>query len=159
MGKEIERKFLVKDSSYKAKTLTCRSYRQGYICSGPDKVVRVRTDGCKGFLSIKGPSRGAVRAEFEYEIPLGDAEELLETMCERPIIEKHRYIVMHDGMKWEVDEFHGENEGLCIAEIELEREDQSFSLPPWAGREVTSDPRYYNANLVRFPYKRWKEHG
>lgn len=159
MGKEIERKFLVRDQSYKNKASSCMEYRQGYISTLPGRVVRVRTDGSKGYLTLKGPSIGAVSAEFEYEIPLSDAEEILQMMCEKPIIEKRRYIVEHEGMKWEVDEFLGENIGLCIAEIELEHEDQSFSLPSWVGEEVTSDPRYYNANLVKFPYKNWKPGG
>lgn len=156
MGKEIERKFLVRDQSYRDGA-SCRTYRQGYLSTASDKIVRVRADGLRGYLTIKGPSNGASRTEYEYEIPLSDAEEMLARMCEKPLIEKRRYLVVHEGMTWEVDEFLGENEGLCIAEIELEREDQGFALPPWAGREVTADSRYYNANLVKRPYRSWKE--
>ncbi|HOQ75379.1 MAG TPA: CYTH domain-containing protein [Thermoclostridium sp.] len=159
MGKEIERKFLVKDCSYKDKASSCKVYRQGYISVQPDRVIRVRTDGERGYLTLKGPSSGVARLEYEYEIPLPDAEEMLSLMCDKPIIEKRRYIVFHEGVEWEVDEFEGENQGLCIAEIELEQEGQSFSLPPWIGPEVTGDPRYYNANLVKSPYKSWKQRG
>ena len=155
MGKEIERKFLVKNHSYRDGA-SCKTYRQGYISTHPARVIRVRTDGEKGYLAVKGPSHGAVRLEYEYEIPLSDAEDMLTMMCEKPLIEKRRYTVVFEGMTWEVDEFFGENQGLCIAEIELEQEDQSFPLPPWVDREVTHDPRYYNANLVKAPYKNWK---
>jgi len=159
MGKEIERKFLVKDHSFKDAASSCKAYRQGYISTHPGRIIRVRTDGEKGYLALKGPSHDAARLEYEYEIPLADAEEMLAVMCEKPLIEKRRYIVFHEGMTWEVDVFEGENRGLCIAEIELEREDQEFTLPSWAGPEVTGDPRYYNANLVRHPYSSWNKQG
>lgn len=155
MGKEIERKFLVNDRAYR-NGASCKTYRQGYIVTGPHCTVRIRTDGQKGYLTLKGPSHGAVRTEYEYEIPLSDAEDMLEGMCEKPLIEKTRYTVVYEGMTWEVDEFFGENQGLCIAEIELEQEDQRFALPPWVGREVTGDPRYYNSHLVKSPYRAWK---
>lgn len=156
MGKEIERKFLVNDYSYRLLT-TGILYRQGYISTDPEKVIRVRIVGNGGYLTLKGLSKGAVRSEFEYEIPLSDAQELISLMCIGPIIEKTRYTMEYEGMTWEIDEFTGDNEGLCIAEIELESEDQAFLLPPWAGREVTHDPRYYNANLVNAPYKTWAD--
>lgn len=158
MSKEIERKFLVTGNAYR-EGATRSNYRQGYIVTDPNRVIRVRTDGLKGYLTIKGPSQGASRTEYEYEIPLSDAEDMLERLCEKPLIEKTRYTLVHDGMIWEVDEFYGDNQGLCIAEIELEREDQPFTLPPWVGREVTADPRYYNAYLVKNPYKIWKHEG
>ncbi|HOL84046.1 CYTH domain-containing protein [Thermoclostridium caenicola] len=155
MRQEIERKFLVTGSGYR-NGASCKTYRQGYIVADTHRVIRVRTDGSKGYLTIKGPSRGASRTEYEYEIPLPDAEDLLERMCIKPLIEKVRYTLVHDGMTWEVDEFTGVNQGLCIAEIELEQEDQRFSLPPWVGREVTADPRYYNAYLAKHPYNTWE---
>ncbi len=154
MGTEIERKFLVRDESWRRGAAGTR-YRQGYLCNSEGVTVRVRTAGELGFLTIKGPSDGAARAEYEYEIPARDAEELLDTLCERPLIEKLRYRVAHAGLVWEIDEFLGENQGLIVAELELERADQPFALPPWAGEEVTGDPRYFNASLVRCPFTSW----
>jgi CYTH domain-containing protein len=104
---------------------------------------------------VKGPSQGAARAEFEYEIPLDDAEAMLDSLCERPLIDKTRYRVEHAGHTWEVDEFHAENEGLVIAEVELASESEGVSLPEWIGDEVTADPRYANSNLVKRPYRTW----
>lgn len=155
MAKEIERKFLVSDRSILSQ-LTGVRYSQGYISSDPSRVVRVRISGDSAYLTLKGPSKGAVRPEFEYAIPVGDAAELM-SMCTGLIIEKKRYTLDYNGMIWEVDEFSGDNEGLCVAEIELDSEDQAFSLPPWAGREVTDDPRYYNVNLAKTPFRMWKE--
>jgi adenylate cyclase len=117
--------------------------------------VRVRTEGGRAFLSVKGETRGATRAEYEYAIPLADAERMLDALCERPLIEKRRYRIEHSGLVFEVDEFLGENAGLVVAEVELEREDQALDLPAWVGREVTGDPRYFNSNLVRRPYRAW----
>ena len=154
MGKEIERKFLIKNYSYRSLTSGIL-FRQGYISTDPERVIRIRIVGNSGFLTLKGLSKGAVRSEFEYEIPLSDAQELMSQMCAGPIIEKFRYTLEYEGMSWEIDEFSGDNEGLNIAEIELESEDQAFALPPWAGLEVTNDPRYYNANLVNTNYKTW----
>lgn len=155
MAKEIERKFLVINNDYK-KSIDGILYKQGYLSADPKRTVRVRAVGNLGYLTIKGISEGAVRAEYEYPIPHEDAEELL-LLCEMPLIEKYRYFVTYKGHTWEVDEFFGENKGLVIAEIELESESQTFELPPWAGAEVTSDPRYYNSNLVRFPFSQWKD--
>ncbi len=156
MGIEIERKFMVTSSAYKQDTVGVL-YRQGYLAITSDKVVRVRVVGTKGFLTIKGPSIGNGRLEYEYEIPVSDAHQMLDTLCEGPIIEKYRYTTRWEGFIWEIDEFLGENQGLVIAEIELDSEDQAFPLPPWAGREVTGDPRYYNASLTRMPYSTWKK--
>jgi len=154
MPKEIERKFLVKGDGWRGKAVGKR-YRQGYLSLVKERTVRVRTVDDKGFITVKGLSVGASRSEYEYEIPVTDANEMLDRLCERPLIEKTRYRISGAGVVWEVDEFAGENRGLIVAEVELEREDQTFTLPEWAGREVTDDPRYYNANLVAHPYSRW----
>jgi adenylate cyclase len=151
MGREIERKFLVINDEYK-KGSTGVLYKQGYLSRLPDCTIRVRTAGSKAWLTIKGRSYGASRTEFEYRIPYEDALSLF-ALCEGGFIEKYRYNVVYDGMPWEVDEFLGDNQGLVIAEIELESENQSFKLPPWAGREVTGDARYYNSNLVDKPFR------
>lgn len=154
MGKEIERKFLVKGDDWKKKGKGT-VYRQGYLSTVKERVVRVRMVNDKGFLTIKGINRGATRLEFEYEIPVADAKEMLEKLCLRPLIEKTRYVVEYGGLKWEVDEFAGENEGLILAEVELEDEQQKVELPDWIGEEVTGDPRYFNSNLIKNPYTRW----
>jgi CYTH domain-containing protein len=113
----------------------------------------VRVVGSQGYLTIKGLTTGSSRAEFEYEIPVDDAQELLETLCDHPLIEKTRYKINIGDLIWEVDEFWGENQGLILAEVELEIEDQNINIPHWIGKEVTSDPRYYNSNLVKNPFK------
>ncbi|NTV84819.1 MAG: CYTH domain-containing protein [Bacteroidales bacterium] len=155
MPKEIERKFLVKSNLYKS--LGKRDYlHQGFLSTEKERVVRIRIKGEKAWITIKGISSGATRAEFEYEIPKEDAQYMLENLCIRPTIEKYRYKINIEGFTWEVDEFLGENEGLVVAEIELEAEDQEFPAPEWIGEEVTGDPRYYNANLVSNPFKNWK---
>lgn len=155
MGKEIERKFLVTDSSWK-RNVQAEKCRQGYICLGSGNTVRVRVINDKGYLTVKGGGSGITRNEFEYPIPVADAEEMLEILCEKPLIEKNRFRIKHESMVWEVDEFFGENSGLVVAEIELQREDQMFSLPGWVGSEVTGDPRFYNVALVKNPYSGWK---
>jgi CYTH domain-containing protein len=152
MGQEIERKFMVKKGVWRDKKAT--KYRQGYLSTVKERTVRVRTIEDKGYLTIKGISIGASRMEFEYEIPRQDADELLD-ICEKPLIEKNRYKVENGGFVWEVDEFFGENQGLIVAELELENEDQYFPRPDWIGEEVTDEPRYFNANLVKNPYSKW----
>ena len=152
MGREIERKFRVKKGVWRDQKAT--KYRQGYLSTEKTRTVRVRTIEDKGYLTIKGISIGASRLEFEYEIPLQDADALLE-ICEKPLIEKNRHKVENDGFVWEVDEFFGENQGLIVAELELETEDQYFSRPEWLAEEVTGDPRYFNSNLVKNPYTKW----
>ncbi|NCF70032.1 MAG: CYTH domain-containing protein, partial [Chloroflexi bacterium] len=132
-------------------------YRQGYLSTVKERTVRVRTIGQKGYLTIKGITVGATRLEFEYEIPVAEANEMLDTLCERPLIEKTRRIIEHAGFIWELDEFFGVNAGLVIAEVELESEDTIFEKPPWIAMEVTDDPRYFNANLVANPYSIWPE--
>lgn len=155
MGTEIERKFLVKQGAWREASAT--RYRQGYLSTVKERTVRVRTISDKAYLTIKGITVGASRTEFEYEIPIVDAEEMLDNLCEKPLIEKNRYMVEVGALTWEVDEFFGENEGLIIAEIELQSEDQPFAKPDWVTEEVTTDPRYYNANLINNPYTRWKK--
>ncbi len=154
MGQEIERKFLVLGDAWRhdaAGTV----YRQGYLSTVKERTVRVRTIGERGFLTVKGLTVGATRSEFEYEIPVDDADRMLDGLCERPLIEKTRYVVATGGHDWEIDEFAGENAGLIVAEVELEAEDEAVELPAWAGEEVTGDPRYYNANLIAHPFSRW----
>ena len=154
MGKEIERKFLTKGEAWRDLGEGLR-YRQGYLSTAKERVVRVRTVGRRGYLTIKGISHGATRAEFEYPIPLEDAETLLNDLCQRPLVEKVRYRVTMGDLVWEIDEFEGVNQGLIVAEVELTREDQPLPLPPWIGEEVTDDPRYFNANLIAHPYITW----
>ena len=154
MGTEIERKFLVRDDSFRSLAQGTR-YRQGYLNSVKERVVRVRTIDDKGFLTIKGITTGATRAEYEYEIPLKEAEAMLDELCEQPLIEKNRYKIAHKGFIWEVDEFFGENQGLIFAEVELESEDQPYDKPEWITDEVTGDPKYFNSNLIQNPYKNW----
>jgi adenylate cyclase len=155
MGREIERKYLVRDESWRRDADQGVRYRQGYLSLEPGRSVRVRQAGDLGFLTIKGPSEGAGRDEFEYPIPLADAEHLLNRLCIQPLIEKTRYTIQHSGWKWEIDEFAGENRGLIVAEIEIPDERQTFDKPGWAGEEVTHDRRYYNSQLVLHPYPEW----
>ena len=154
MGKEIERKFLVKESNWQ-KSLKGLLIQQGYIVIRKEKVVRIRIMNNKGYLTIKGTTTGATRNEYEYEIPLEDARQMLNNLCEKPILEKHRYKINHDGMTWGIDIFHRDNEGLIVAEIELEYEDQEFEKPDWVDMEVTDDPKYFNSNLVKNPFNKW----
>lgn len=153
MGVEIERKFLVQSDAWRGAEGT--RYCQGYLSSVAERTVRVRTAKDKGYLTIKGMASGASRQEFEYEIPVQEANEMLNELCERPLIEKYRYKIEYGGFIWEVDEFLGDNKGLIIAEIELPSEDAIFEKPAWLGEEVTEDPRYYNANLIKHPFAQW----
>lgn len=155
MGIEIEKKFLLTGTEWK-QLATGTAYRQGYLNSVKERTVRVRTINDQGFLTIKGVSVGATRLEYEYEIPLEDANALLDELCEKPLIEKNRYKVKFSGFTWEIDEFFGENDGLIVAEIELESEDQAFDKPEWVGEEVTGDSRYFNSNLIKNPYSKWE---
>jgi CYTH domain-containing protein len=154
MGKEIERKFLVKDNSWRA-LAPGTEYRQGYLNSAKERIVRVRTIDDKGYLTIKGITLGATRVEYEYEIPVAEAEAMLDELCEKPLIEKNRYKIDYERLIWEVDEFFGENQGLIVAEVELESEDQDYEKPGWIGDEVTGDPKYFNSNLIINPYLKW----
>jgi adenylate cyclase len=154
MSKEIERKFLLKNDGWRALAAGTR-YRQGYLNSAKERTVRVRTVGDQAFLAIKGITVGATRAEYEYPIPLDDCNAMLEMLAERPLIEKLRYKVKRGDLTWEIDEFLGDNQGLIVAEVELSSENQVFDKPDWVGAEVSSDPRYFNANLVKHPYTKW----
>ena len=154
MGEEIERKFLVSGEAWR-QTAEGTRYRQGFLSTELERTVRVRVAGTRGSITVKGKSVGARRAEFEYEIPVADAERMLDTLCKRPLIEKVRYVLAVGAHTWEIDVFEGDNAGLVVAEIELRREDEAFERPEWVGNEVTDDPRYFNSNLVANPYRAW----
>jgi len=152
MGQEIERKFLLRSDAWRLGATGTRIC-QGYLSRLP--TVRVRTKGQSAFLTVKGQAEGIVRSEFDYPVPLEDAEAMLD-LCQKPLIEKTRYEIWVAGHLWEIDEFYGDNEGLILAEIELESEGESFEQPDWLGREVTGDVRYYNARLVEHPFSVWQ---
>jgi adenylate cyclase len=154
VGVEIERKFLLHGDGWRALGQPVL-LRQGYLSSNPDRTVRVRIEGAQGTMTIKGRSVGASRGEWEYPIPLLDANELLDRLCEQPIIEKYRRRIPVGDHVWEVDEFLGANLGLVVAEIELASEEQQFDKPDWIGQEVTDDRRYFNSSLIRNPFSAW----
>ncbi|WP_414571275.1 CYTH domain-containing protein [Nostoc sp. CCY 9925] len=154
MAKEIERKYLTIGDSWRG--LGQGSvYRQGYIPTQDKATVRVRIVGDKAYLTIKGPTVQYSRLEFEYPIPVQDAQEMLETLCQRPFIEKIRYKIESGGLIWEIDEFDGVNKGLILAEVEVSDENQQLELPDWIGEEVSHDSRYFNSNLVKHPFSQW----
>ena len=155
MGIEIERKFLIRHGAW-TPSGSGTHFKQGYLNSQKERVVRVRIEGTRAKLTIKGPTTGVSRSEFEYEIPVADADILLDHLCEQPLIDKHRHIETLGGRTWEIDVFHGLNEGLIVAEVELPSEDAALELPPWIDREVSGDPRYFNSNLLKHPYSTWK---
>lgn len=154
MGIEIERKFLVASDAWRAGVSRSTRFSQGYLSRDPARTVRVRVAGEQAFLTIKGATLGAARAEFEYAVPVADARALL-AICDGPVVEKVRSLCPYEGMTWEVDEFLGANAGLVLAEIELDAEDQPFVRPPWLGAEVTGDARFVNANLAVRPFTSW----
>lgn len=154
MPAEIERKFLVKGNAWRS-LATGIPYCQGYIASTAGRTVRVRVAGAHGYLTIKGVTTGISRAEFEYPIPLNDALELLQTLCDPPLIQKKRYKIEFEGLLWEVDAFEGDNQGLIVAEVELTDVNQAIALPDWIDREVSDDPRYFNSNLAKHPFSQW----
>lgn len=154
MGREIERKFLVRSDDWKSGVTAVRSLRQGYLAIDEGNNVRVRTDGQRAWLTIKGRGEGITRPEFEYEIPIADADQLL-ALCRGRVVEKVRHLLPAGEYFWEIDEFTGENSGLVVAEIELPDEATSVPHPAWLGQEVTTDPRYLNANLAVHPFRRW----
>jgi adenylate cyclase len=156
MAVEIERKFLLKRTDF-LKKIKGTAVTQAYFSVKNKSTIRIRIHGKKGFITIKGKAKGTVREEYEYEIPLDDAREMILHLCEKPAIEKVRHKIKHRGFTWEVDVFKGENEGLIVAEIELEHPDQKFPKPAWLGKEVTDDKRYRNSRLVINPYMNWKE--
>lgn len=154
MGVEIERKFLVQGDAWKTLGEPV-FFRQGYLSSQKERTVRVRIEGERAVITIKGKSVGATRGEWEYPIPVQDAAELLDGLCEQPLIEKYRRKITNGAHVWEVDEFLGANAGLVVAEIELGAEDEAFDKPEWVADEVTDDARYYNSNLIRHPFSNW----
>lgn len=154
MAKEIERKFLIKRELWQPQRPGVE-IRQGYLSLDPERTVRVRTKGAKGYLTIKGKNQGISRTELEYEIPYEEASQMLEELCLRPLVEKTRYLEQHGQQLWEIDIFAGDNEGLAVAEAELPSEDTALALPIWIDREVSGEARYYNSNLIRLPYKNW----
>ncbi len=155
MGKEIERKFLVQGEPDLRTADEKVFIEQGFLSLDKSRIVRIRLAGGLGTVTIKGSVSGITRSEYEYSIPEADARQILDEMCIKPVVRKYRYRVRHQGSLWEVDVFEGENKGLILAEIELENEDQFFEKPSWLGKEVTTDPRYYNANLVKNPFSTW----
>lgn len=155
MGREIERKYLVKNDTWRAGAEGI-SYVQGYLSRDPGRTVRVRRAGARAFLTIKGKPDGISRPEFEYEIPAADADELL-ALCVGLLVEKTRYRIPFGGHCWEVDEFHGANAGLIVAEIELDAPEEGFEKPDWLGNDVSDDPRYANSRLSEHPYSTWSD--
>jgi adenylate cyclase len=157
MASEIERKFLLRDDGWQRDAGPGVRIRQGYIVASEAASVRVRISGNQAWVNIKGATVGVSRAEFEYPVPLADAEQILEDLCIRPLIEKTRHLMDYAGHRWEIDVFEGENHGLMVAEIELDSENERFEKPPWVGEEVSMDPRYYNASLAKRPFRMWKD--
>ena len=156
MALEIERKFLLKNEQWRHAVTSTSRYRQGYMAINDSCAVRVRIEGESAKLNIKNATLDIVRTEFEYPIPLDDAEHMLEQLCGHRIVEKHRHFVDVDGQLWEIDEFDGDNRGLIVAEIELDSADQQFLKPEWLGREVSGDPRFFNSYLSEHPYRSWQ---
>lgn len=157
MGVEIERKFLLANDDWRKQVHTSVKFRQGYLVGSDKSSVRVRIEGEQSNLNIKGATLGVRRQEFEYPIPMDDANELLSTLCTEPLIEKTRHYVSAGEHTWEIDEFSGDNEGLIVAEIELQHENETFEAQDWLGEEVSDDKRYYNSMLIKDPYKNWKD--
>lgn len=155
MPVEIERKFLVIGDAWRDGA-SGKTFRQGYLPAAPGCSVRVRIAEDAAWLALKGDTHGMSRPEYEYRIPVVEATEIMDILCRQPVIEKTRYLVGYHGMTWEIDVFAGANDGLVVAEIELEHESQAFDRPEWVGAEVTGDPRYYNASLAVEPYSAWK---
>jgi len=155
MALEVEHKFLLANDGWRNEIDHSVHYKQGYLSSSPLSSVRVRISDTHAWLNIKSATIGTHRQEFEYEIPLSDANDILEALCHKPLVEKMRHFVRHEGHVWEIDEFMGDNAGLIVAEVELSQIGESFAKPDWIGEEVTSDLRYYNNNLTKNPYKNW----
>ncbi len=156
MALEIERKYLIDLKKIGTLENGIR-IKQGYLSTDKNAVVRVRVKNDKAYLTIKGSNSGIARLEFEYEIPLNEANEMLEKLCQKPVIDKTRYIINHENHTWEVDIFYGDNEGLVVAEVELLSEDEHINLPIWVKEEVSHDDRYFNSNLMKLPFKDWEE--
>jgi adenylate cyclase len=159
MGVEVERKFMVRDDSWRADVTSATRIVQGYVARTSTATVRVRVRGDRGYITIKGVSIGIARSEFEYEIPLADALEMLDELAQGPVIDKVRHLVPVGAHVWEVDVFAGENAPLVMAEVELANADEAFVRPGWAGADVSDDPRYFNVNLASTPYSTWPPAG
>lgn len=157
MAIEIERKFLLKSDNWRSQVSHHATIRQGYLSRDAQSSVRIRIAGGKANINVKSTEDGIYRLEYEYDIPLEDAEEMLKLVAHRPLIEKTRHIVHWGGHCWEIDEFFGDNNGLIVAEVELGGVDEAFERPPWIGKEVSTDARYYNSNLSKLPYASWKD--
>ena len=155
MAIEVEHKFLLKNNNWRHQISHSVKYSQGYLSSQPTCSIRIRISDNQAWLNIKSATIGTHRREYEYEIPLSDADELLHELCVKPLIEKTRHFVIYEGYTWEIDEFYGDNAGLIVAEIELSEIGQTFEKPEWLGQEVTYDLRYYNNNLAIYPYSEW----
>lgn len=155
MALEIERKFLIDLENIPILENGIK-IKQGYLSANKNGVVRVRTKDEKAYLTIKSSNIGISRLEFEYEIPFEEANEILEKLCEKPIIDKTRYLIRNDKHIWEIDVFYGDNEGLILAEVELSSENEELNIPFWVKEEVSSDDRYFNSNLLKYPYKDWR---
>ena len=155
MAVEIERKFLVVNDNWRELADSGTVYTQGYLVGSGQSSVRIRIEGDNAFINIKSATLGIRRQEYEYHIPVSDATEMLETLCEKPLIRKIRYHLNIEEFLWEIDEFDGENKGLIVAEIELKNETEEFLRPDWIGEEVSHDPKYYNVSLVKCPFSQW----
>jgi adenylate cyclase len=155
MPTEIERKYLLRNDEWQLSADQGTKFKQGYLVGSKNASVRVRIEGEVAYLNIKSATLEVRRQEYEYPIPLNEAKESLDTLCEKPLIEKTRFIVNDNGLEWEIDVFEGDNQGLIVAEVELHDENQKIELPAWCGQEVSSDPRYYNVNLGKHPYSEW----
>jgi adenylate cyclase len=159
MATEIEHKFLLRDDRWRSQVERSARMRQGYLTSDARCSVRVRIADGQGFLNLKSGALGIQRSEYEYPIPLAEAEEILDMLCEKPLLEKTRHFLWFGEHLWEIDEFEGDNAGLIVAEVELSRSDEPFARPDWLGEEVSHDIRYYNSQLARHPYQTWPDRG
>ncbi len=157
MALEIEHKFLLANDDWRTEVQSSVYYKQAYLSSSPTSSIRVRISDSQAWLNLKSATIGNHRLEFEYEIPLVDADTIITELCVKPWIEKQRHFIARDGHVWEIDEFFGDNAGLIVAEIELLQIDESFAKPSWIGVEVTHDLRYYNNNLAKHPFKDWNK--
>ncbi|MGR8932772.1 MAG: CYTH domain-containing protein [Gammaproteobacteria bacterium] len=157
MAIEVEHKFLLANERWRKEISRSETFIQGYLSSDAGCSIRIRICGERAWLNIKSATPGAQRLEFEYAIPVSDAQDIAQHLCRRPLIEKTRHFLVNDGHTWEIDEFSGDNQGLIVAEIELSETGEAFTKPEWLGAEVTDDLRYYNNNLVSHPYNRWKK--
>lgn len=157
MAIEIERKFLIVSDEWRQQVSKSVAFHQGYLSNNKEASVRVRIEGDQANINIKGMTIGASRPEYEYAIPVVEAKEMLQNLCAQPQIEKTRHYIELDGKTWELDEFHGDNLGLIVAEVELEHVDEVFTHPNWLGKEVTEEVQYYNVMLTKNPFSQWSD--